>query len=719
MELFYNPDQLPEDEIKATFVAQQPLVDELVNLVKSQKDGAGVQHCVIIAPRGMGKTTVLLMVRFAIQDRGLDRQWQVIKFPEESYGIYDLADFWLEVLGLLVVETGDNELRQRTEELKRKYPNNDELQEVALAMLKDWRRKHKRRLLLLVENFDLILAQINDERDNARLRDVLMNDGTIMLIGSAVSFFEEARAYDQPLYNFFKIYNLAYLNFEQTNELLRQRAVLDNRQNFEQTLAFNAGRLRALAHFTGGNPRMILMLYRVLAHSDITDIQHALEKLLDEVTPYYKAKVESLPPQQRKILDYIARESSRTSEGVTPGTIAEATRLTPNQTSVQLKRLVDLGYMRAANVRERNSYYTLSEPLYAIWHQMRFGRDGKERMLWLVDWLKVLFTTRDIMNQAKLLNDLFRRHLSEEKKREANNILEQYKLLAESCQDTTIRLDLMNNLLYNYLDLGEAEKVNDLLKDSIRLEELTNVNLFRLYEDGIISEQKWGGVSARRTAAGKASSLATLWVSEPEEKLYLLNQAFEIDPQKYGLGFQRGVLLYHLGRYEEAVESFEQAIRSRPAEGPIIRFSPGGMDALFELAVTYLCKFAALMRLGRLDAARETWEKAWEMGRQANDAQFYRIAYEKVIDVAESEGYRFIRDLITETYPENSHPPLARALDYLLTGDDALIEKLSPEVRGIVEEIIQRLKSAIEKSDSSKPKPKPRKSAASAKPRFK
>jgi hypothetical protein len=51
-------------------------------------------------------------------------------------------------------------------------------------------------LLLLVENFDLILEQINDERDNARLRDALMNDGAVMLLGGATTFFREARAYD-------------------------------------------------------------------------------------------------------------------------------------------------------------------------------------------------------------------------------------------------------------------------------------------------------------------------------------------------------------------------------------------------------------------------------------------------------------------------------------------------------------------------------------------
>src|SRR5215213_8903014 len=98
MEFLYNPNAMPEDEVRKTFVARQRLVDELVSLVERQPDGAGVQHVVIIAPRGMGKTTVLLMVSFTIKDKGLDEKWQVVKFPEESYRIYDLADLWLEVV---------------------------------------------------------------------------------------------------------------------------------------------------------------------------------------------------------------------------------------------------------------------------------------------------------------------------------------------------------------------------------------------------------------------------------------------------------------------------------------------------------------------------------------------------------------------------------------------------------------------------------------------
>jgi Cdc6-like AAA superfamily ATPase len=172
MELLYNPDQMPESEVKETFVAREQLLEDLVELIKSQPDGAGVQHAVIIAPRGMGKTTVLLMVKFAVNDCALADKWQAVKFPEESYGIYDLADLWIQTLELIAADTGDAELRRLTNDLKIEYPKNDELQEAAYAAIRYWRRKHGKRLLLLVENFDQILEQINDERDDARLRDV-------------------------------------------------------------------------------------------------------------------------------------------------------------------------------------------------------------------------------------------------------------------------------------------------------------------------------------------------------------------------------------------------------------------------------------------------------------------------------------------------------------------------------------------------------------------
>ena len=113
------------------------------------------------------------------------------------------------------------------------------------------------------------------------------NDGTFMLVGGATSFFHEARAYDQPLYNFFKTWNLDALSGGQIDQLLLRRAAADKRTDFESQLKQNEARIKVLHYFTGGNPRLVLMLYRIIASSDLIDVRRGLEKLLDEMTPYY------------------------------------------------------------------------------------------------------------------------------------------------------------------------------------------------------------------------------------------------------------------------------------------------------------------------------------------------------------------------------------------------------------------------------------------------
>lgn len=873
MELYYNPDVMPEEEIKATFVARHKLVDELVALIEHQRDGAGVQHVVIIAPRGMGKTTVLLMVKFAIKDRGLDEQWQSIKFPEESYGVYDLADFWLETLDLLAVETKDETLRQRAEDLKRKYPNNDELQEAAYALLKDWRRKYGKRLLLLVENFDQILEQINDERDNARLRDVLMNDDTMMLLGGATAFFKEARAYDQPLYNFFKIYDLADLKFEQMQELLRRRAALEEIPNFEEKLKVNASGLRALKYFTGGNPRLVLMLYRIVAQSDLTEVRRGLEKLLDEVTPYYKAKVEILPPQQRKIVDHIARVSGETNEGLTPGEIAAAVRLPPNQVSAQLKRLSELGYVRAANLRGRSSSYTLSEPFYAIWHQMRFSRNVRQRMRWLVVFLKAWYASEEMEDESSRLEIAFREHLFANHLWEARDVLEHHRYLAEAMGNAPARARAMESVIRGYLEIRDTETIRGDLLDGIRLSDLSNRTLSKLLEANCISDEQFVqatkirpritgvpldeefaealadvilalgdqefeealqrldkvlklrpdddeawfargitldelghhkeaiasydraleikpsvGAWARRGLAlaglgrnedaimsyekslkiepdaviwgmrgfalmeleryksalesfdralevdvkhdfiwvGRGVALATL--ERNEEAVESYDKALEIDPNDYESWYNRGVAFYKLGRNEEALASYDRALEIKPDDhdawnsrgaalydlgrneeaiasyGRALEIMPDYHAAWNNRGIVYLSLFVNMAEQGNVDLAKQNWNKALESGGRIEDEDWPNEVSAALLGVAKAGQQSFVRRLISESNLEQELFPLARAIDYLHSGDEALIEKLSPEVKGIVEEVVAKLRPVAQKAEQSKNK---------------
>ncbi|HEX8565345.1 MAG TPA: tetratricopeptide repeat protein [Pyrinomonadaceae bacterium] len=806
MEFFYNPDLMSEADIKATFVARQSLVDELVNLIKRQPDGAGVQHVVILAPRGMGKTTMLLIIQFAVKDRGLAEQWQVVRFPEESYNIYDLSDFWIQILQHLATDTKDNELQQQIEKLPSEYPNNEDLQEVTYALIKDWRRKNKKRILVLVDNFDQILQQINDERDNARLRDVLMNDGAIMLIGGATTFFHEARAYDQPLYNFFKIENLNDLSFEQMEELLIRRAELDGRKDFDKVLEKQRPKLRALEFFSGGNPRLVLMLYRVITSTKMNDVMNGLEKLLDEVTPYYKAKVEALPPQQRKILDLIARESSRTNEGLTPGEIAKQTRLSPNQASAQLKRLVETGHIRAANLRGRNTYYTLSEKLYAIWHQMRFGRNRREKLQWLVNALNAIFSLRELSAATTRLATVFQEHFVKGKFKDARDTLEHQFLLAEAMPSSEVRSETMHKIICGYVEIKDFASLKEYLAPEI-LRNLSFKSLGTLIENDCISVNDLENcLTIQLSSSDKVRyPLNVLLGSKAfkegkiEEALEHFNEALEIKPDsKAGWGV-RGSLLIQLGNFSEAAKSFETALRNgyenyqvwteygdallelNQFKDAILKYNRalklnpkhidawlGLADAFYELkkyekAVNYCDKALeidpnhvgalhnrgiALGLLGRheqaldsfshalkinhentdswygkavallfiffqqtddrsFDNAKHTWKEFVISAKKGNGLQQIlskEFVYLSMIAIIKSAGVEYVKELINELGEYNPFYALERAIDYIQTNDETLIEKLSPEVRGVVEETIRFLqeKPANENQTSKK-----------------
>src|SRR5260370_33289552 len=75
--------------------------------------------------------------------------------------------------------------------------------------------------------------------------------------------------------------------------------------------------------------------------------------------------------------------------------------------------------------------------------------------------------------------------------------------------------------------------------------------------------------------------------------------------------------------------------------------------------------------------------------------------------VARMSGVEFAKRLISVPglRDEPGALPYARAIDYLITGDRTPVDKLSPEIRGIVEQIID----SFEKQAAPKSNPHPKK----------
>ena len=765
MELYYNPEQMPDSEIKQTFVARQWLIDELLSLLKRQPTGAGTQHAVIIGPRGIGKTTVLLMFRLGIIESELGKRWFPVRFPEESYSVNDLADFWMATLSHLAYESGDASLVATADALRKESGEAGALCDGAVAALKDWCRGRKRRLVLLVDNLDMIFDQIGDSTENARLRDVLMNDGTFMLVGTATSFFKEARQYDQPLFNFFKTYNLDPLKSPQIDDLLRQRATVDKRADFDALLKQNEARIKVLHYFTGGNPRLVLMLYRIVASSDFGDVRRGLEKLLDEVTPYYKAKIESLPAQQRKILDHVARVSGRTQEGLTPTEIARDTRLAVNQVSSQLKRLSDLGYVRAANVRSRNSFYSLAEPLYAIWHQMRFGRESRKRMGWLVDFLKGWYTNREIAEQTEQLASRFAELLKVARDSALENL--EFRRYLSEAMDPDARVPTIDRILCDFLDANELDKVREIVSD-IDLLFLQPTTVVRLVEHGVMTKdqlqsnvERWKGIAQEAKTVGALMNVQD-WqgalrfldgmkqINHWHPRFWLLRARALVGLSRYsealedfdtGLAMvqdtdsasRRAWVLYNLKNYDDAIESCDRILNGAPSDakahviramsllfvgrfddavsslrnaasaaGELGQMAQRSID-VFQAVDTPLEQFIFFVDIGAFDSARIAWHGLVGGGITEQDSSALAA---QIPVILQPGNIAFFRELLRESGLDETMLPITRALDYIATGDRNLIERLSGEVRPIAEEIVaeymKRQSAKADKTPASK-----------------
>ena len=246
-------------------------------------------------PRGSGKTTLLLRVAAeARRDPELAAHCFPIVFAEESYEISTAGEFWLECLTLLATQAPraeDQPDLHRTVDDLRTIRDDRTLADRCLATLLDFADRHDRRLLLLVENLNMLFRDMADRDAGWRLRKVLQTEARIILFASATSRFQEIDHPEYALYDLFRIRTLRPLD-------IRECEILWNAV---------AGRtpptatIRSLEILTGGNPRLLTIVARFGAARSFRQLMADLLDLVDDHTEYFKSHLDSLAAQERRV----------------------------------------------------------------------------------------------------------------------------------------------------------------------------------------------------------------------------------------------------------------------------------------------------------------------------------------------------------------------------------------------------------------------------------
>ena len=359
----YNPGFLTDDELVASFCVRTNELESIVEMLR-ECTGSSNPHQIVIGPRGSGKTSLLLRVAAGVRrDAGLSSAFFPVVFAEESYEVATAGEFWLECLSRLADQAphreGGPDLHLTVEDL-RTIRDDRTLAERCLAALLDYSDREGKRLVLMVENLNMMFGDMSDPDAGWRLRKVLQTEPRIVLLASATSRFDEIDHPDHALYDLFRTLTLRPLD---TNECAVLWEAVSGQRHPPETI-------RSLEILTGGSPRLLAIVARFGGGLSFRELMADLLDLVDDHTEYFKSHLESLPAQERRVYLALADlwRPALTKE------VADRSRLDTSKCSAQLTRLVERGAVQVTGGTARRKQYYLSERLYNIYYLLRRHR---------------------------------------------------------------------------------------------------------------------------------------------------------------------------------------------------------------------------------------------------------------------------------------------------------------------------------------------------------
>lgn len=148
-------------------------------------------------------------------------------------------------------------------------------------------------------------------------------------------------------------------------------------------------RVRALHHLAGGSPRIYVLFSQFIQADTLDDFTGPIMKMLDELTPYYQAKMMQLSPQQRKLIMFLCRDGG----AVAVQDLANKNHITQQTASSQLKKLKETGFVEAIKYG-RQPYYEISEPLLRMVLSVKDNRGAPIKLA--IDLIRHFFTVTEL-----------------------------------------------------------------------------------------------------------------------------------------------------------------------------------------------------------------------------------------------------------------------------------------------------------------------------------
>ena len=558
----YNPGFLSDDEVVASFCIRNAELRILLESLHSSTGNSSV-HSMVIGPRGSGKTHLLLRVAAEIRrDPSLSGFYPIV-FAEESYEVSTIGEFWLECLGHLAEQAPEGEranLRLSYDDL-RATGDDRALADRCLGTILDFADRQGKRVVLLVENLNMLFADMDDPDAGWRLRHTLQTEPRIVLLGSATSRFDEIDHPDHALYDLFRVITLRPLD---TQECVALWEAVSGQPS--TTLA-----VRPLEILTGGNPRLLAIIALFSAGRSFRELKANLLDLVDDHTEYFKSHLESLPALERRVYLSLAR----LWKPATAREVADQSRIDVNKCSALLTRLMERGAVTVVGGTPRRRQYYLTERLYNIYYLLRRDSGSSQAVEALIDFMVCLYSPGELWDVVAEIYRETKFPMADVQEPVAQVLISKAQLLADiGHEDGAIAIfqQVTDKLRMSKVAAHQNQAAVASLNKVLRL------NLVGRYDEGITAcDQMMASFGTSREPAivvmmaNALDSKGRAWdqLGDSSEAVYAYEQALdcfaavqtsELDQLVADTMLRKGSALVQIQKPSEAVAAFDEVI---------------------------------------------------------------------------------------------------------------------------------------------------------------
>ena len=512
----FNPLEMSEDLILAIATGREKILDQMLHEMKVCLKKGSNQHFVLYGPRGIGKSFFTRLLKIHHDRSDFFKESQYIQLPEEQENINFAADL-LDVISTIL--EGGNLV-----DTIPKWNISDIQWQTSIKRLKaaiTEKEKHGiKHIFVTQENLQVFIPKL-DKIESSRLRTFLSDFDEITLIGSSLRP-DLDNDYSKRLFQVFKKIDME--PWSSDDFISYYEKVAQQSQNGDtqlENIKRSRKKIKAISQFTGGSPRLAVLLGKLILEKNILETAQLLDGLIDELTSYYQDITNDIPAKSKILFDMLIRKG----ENMTQSTLAASFDPPLDQSTIarSFGWLSDNYYVVYSKQNKGNTkYFYVRDRLYVLYYQKRqIYADVPYSFVGIfVDFLTEYYTQQEIKTELKNL---------------------------------PLEHPYVHPLLYHLAK-----------KDGIDFNETDDVNILRnkiLHEKETSKKSKVDDIDKIEKAKVFFEKANKFYAEgEYDEAIKAFKEAIDLNPENANTYFNLGTVLNSEGEYREAILAFEKVL---------------------------------------------------------------------------------------------------------------------------------------------------------------